>query len=270
MREEQFIRAIKRRKRKDQWYFVFLLFMGFLSLFPLFSVLYYVVSKGWFDLFSAGFLKPTVGTLEMVLIAMVFAIPLGTGLGLYLYESRGTRMVTVVRYTADLLSGIPSILIGMAVYAVVVISTGTFSLFAGSVALATFSIPYLGREIEDQLIASTSAIKEGALALGATNTRALLQMVMPVMTRPLIVAILFSMSRAMGETAPLLFTTLGNHFWPIGLMSPASTLSLQIYFDALSPNSFVQSQAWTGALILIAFIILLFLVAKWITREESK
>ncbi len=270
MKEELFIRAIKKRKRRDQWFFVFLLVMGFFSLFPLFSVLYYVVSKGWPGLFAANDLISVFGTLEMTLLALLFAAPLGIGLGFYLYETRGTRTVTVIRFIAELLAGMPSILVGMVVYAIVVISTGTFSLFAGSVSLAVFVLPFLARETEDRLIASTSTLKEGALALGASNSRALLQMVLPVMKRPLLVAVLLGVIRAMGETAPLIFTSLGNNFWPAGVFSPASTLSLQIYFDALSPYTGVQAQAWAGALILIAMIMILFLVARWISKGESK
>ena len=268
--EQLFTSAIKKRRRKDRWFTAFVLLMSLFSLFPLFSVLYYVVVKGWQGFFFGNFFIPAAGTLEMTGFALIFAVPVGLALGVYLHERKGTRLAAMVYYLADLMAGMPSVLVGMTVYAVLVVTMGTFSLFAGSVALMLIMIPFLAKEIEAKLSPAAIMIKESAIALGATQMQALLRMVLPSMRRSIIVVILLSVSRAMGETAPLLFTSLGNQFWPTSVFSPASTLSLQIYYDALSPYSSLQAQAFAGALVLIVFILILFLLARWIARGDIR
>ena len=263
MSEEFLLAAIKRRKARDRWFTSLVVALGIFSLLPLFSVLFYVVSRGGPGLFSIPVKVAAAGTLLETALAMLFAVPFGVGLGLYLSDACETKKATVIRHIADLLASTPTIIVGMAVYAVVVVIMGTFSLFAGSVALAVLTVPFLARETEKKISLRAHVLREGALALGASRMQAWLQMVLPALRRPITVAVLLSALRAMGETAPLLFTSYGNRSWPAGFFSPAPALPLQIYNAALSSHTSLQAQAFAGGLALVIFIFALYGLARW-------
>lgn len=196
-----------------------------------------------------------VGSALMLAMASAIGVPLGIGSGIYLAEHGQHRFAQLVRFTADVLNGVPSIVTGIAVYGLVVVRQGHFSGFAGGVALGIMMVPTIARTTEEMLLMVPNAVREAALGLGIPRWRATLSIVLRTATSGVITGVMLAFARVAGETAPLLFTTLGNQFWSLKLNQPMAALPLQIYVYALSPYDDWHRQAWAGALVLIVLIV---------------
>ena len=202
-----------------------------------------------------GFANGIVGTAILIGIASLISVPVGVGAGIYLAEFGSARLPTVIRFATDVLSGVPSITIGVFTYAVLVQPTRTFSALAGGVALALIMVPLIIRTTEDMLRLVPQSVREAALALGAPVWRTVLGYALPAALPGVITGSLLAMARAAGETAPLLFTALGNQQWSVSPTEPIAALTLQVYFGAQSAYAIQRQQAWAGALVLVVMIL---------------
>jgi phosphate transport system permease protein len=252
-----------------------------LALVPLAMILFYVVSQGFSALNVAFFTelpKPVgepgggmanaiVGTLILIAIAALIAIPVGVMSGVHLAEFKGTRFSSVVRFTADVLNGVPSIVIGIFAYGLVVLPLRRFSALAGGVALAILMIPVVARTTEELLRLVPGGLKEAALALGATRARAMFTVILPAALPGILTGILVALARVAGETAPLLFTAFNNRFFSTNITQPIGSLTVQVFTYALSPYDDWIRQAWAGALVLVAMILILSIIARIVTRR---
>lgn len=248
-----------------------------LVLIPLFLVLYYVLREGWaglsWDFFTqlpkapgeagGGLANAIVGTLEMLGLAMLAGIPLGIAGGVYVAEMGRDWMATLVRFAADVLTGIPTIVIGLFVYALIVVPMHSFSGLAGAFALALVMLPVVLRASDEVLRTVPQSYREAAVALGATRWRVVRDIVLRAGKSGLISAGLLGVARVAGETAPLLFTALNSSQWASRPDQPTASLTVTIYNYAISPYDDWHRQAWAGALTLIVLIMLLSLVARW-------
>lgn len=195
------------------------------------------------------------GTLELVLLATLIGAPAGFAAGVYLAESGGTRFAAVVRYTAGLLNGVPSILLGILGYALVVVRMHHFSILAGAVSLSIIFIPISVRTTEDHLRAVPGTLREGALALGASPWTALLTVSVPGAIRGILAGMMLAMARIAGEAAPLLFTTSYVSYWSTRLDEPSASLPMMIFTYASSPDAEWSRQSWAAALVLLLLIL---------------
>ena len=203
---------------------------------------------------GGGVANAIVGTLVIVGMAAAAALPLGVASGVYLAEYGRGRFATLVRYTTDVLSGVPSIVVGVAAYGLVVVPMGRFSAFAGSVALAILMLPTIIRSTEEMVLLVPRSYREAALALGAPRWKVIQQVVLPAARPGILTASMLAVARASGETAPLLFTALGNRFWSLKLDEPMATLPVFIFDYARAPYDDWNRQAWTGALVLVLLV----------------
>jgi phosphate transport system permease protein len=217
---------------------------------------------------GGGVANAIVGTLLIVGIAAVIAIPFGLGAGMYLAEYGEGRFSDLVRLLADVLTGIPSIVIGILGYQLVVIRMQGFSALAGGIALAALMLPPIVRTTEEILRLVPREYTEAGLALGAPRWRTILTVVFPAAAGGLITGIMLALARAAGETAPLLFTAFGNNFWNLNPLQPTAALPLQIYQYAISPYDDWHRQAWASALVLICLVFLFSAAARWATRSR--
>jgi len=204
---------------------------------------------------GGGMANGIVGSALVLLVASCIGIPLGIGSGVFLSEHGHNRYGNLIRFTADVLNGVPSIVIGIAVYALVVVTQGHFSLFSGGVALGIMMIPTVARSTEEILLMVPHAIREAALGLGIPHWRTTLSVILPTASSGILTGIMLAFARVSGETAPLLFTAFGNQFWNLKLNQPTAALPLQIFNYAIAPFEEWHRQAWTGALILIVMIV---------------
>ena len=248
-----------------------------LTVLPLVLIFGYLVREGASSLDAGFFLhspRPTgetgggmgnaiVGTLEMVGLAALIGLPVAVLAGVYLAEARGSRLATAVRFTADVLNGVPSIVVGIFVYLLIVVPTGGFSALAGSVALATMLVPMVTRTTEEMVRLVPRELMEGGLALGVPRWRTMLGVVLPAARGGILTGALVGVARIAGETAPLLFTALGNQFWQLDPRHPTAALPLQIFAYAISPYDDWHRQAWAGALVLILLVLTLSLGARF-------
>jgi phosphate transport system permease protein len=255
-----------------------------LAIIPLVAILVMLVMKGagsldWnFFTRSAvpvgepggGFAHAIVGTLLIVGVAAVIGMPIGVGAGIYLAEFGGGTVGWLVRFVADTLNGIPSILIGVFAWTLVVRPTGRFTALAGSVALACILVPIVARTTEEMVRLVPNSLREAALALGYPRWRTSLTVVARTARAGIITGCLVAVSRVAGETAPLLFTALGNQFFSTNLLQPIAALPLQIYVNALGPYEEWHRQAWAGALVLILMVLLLGTLARLATRSRHE
>src|SRR5215475_13021307 len=255
-----------------------------LTLVPLFLVLGYLLVKGTSSLNWAFFTHmPTpvgekgggvanaiIGTLEVVGVASLIGIPLGIGAGLYLAEHRGHRLSHGIRFAADVIMGVPSIVVGMFAYAVLVRPLGRFSALSGAIALAFIMIPLVTRTTEEMILLVPHELREASLALGVPQWKTSLSIVVRTALSGIATGIILAIARVAGETAPLLFTAFGNRFWSTSLVQPIATLTVQVYTYAISPFADWQRQAWAGALVLTAIVLALELGVRWVTREPAK
>jgi phosphate transport system permease protein len=254
-----------------------------LALVPLASVLYYVAARGlagvdW-DFFTelplpvgetgGGMANAVVGTLELVGLASAIGIPLGVLAGVYLSEfGKEGRLATVVRFSADVMSGIPSITIGIFVYAVVVVRTKHFSALAGGVALAIIMVPTVTRTTEELLRLVPHALREAALGLGVPTWRATLSVVLRTAAPGIVTGVMLAVARVAGETAPLLFTAFSNRYWGEGLDEPIASLPVQIYTYAVSPYEDWHRQAWAASLVLVALVLVMNVLSRLTVRHR--
>jgi phosphate transport system permease protein len=255
-----------------------------LALVPLFLVLGYLLSKGassvnW-NFFTrmpvpvgqsgGGMANAIVGTFELVAVAMVMGVPVGIGAGIYIAENPSRWFAQAVRFAADIMMGIPSIVIGIFVYAVVVQPAGGFSTFAGAAALAIIMVPLVTRTTEEMILLVPSELREAALALGVPRWRTTLSVVVRAAASGIATGIILAIARVAGETAPLLFTAFGNRFWSTALTQPIASLTVQVYTYAISPFADWQRQAWAGALVLTAIVLALEVGVRWSTRGSVR
>ncbi len=203
---------------------------------------------------GGGVANAIVGTLIIVGLAAAVAVPLGVAAGVYLAEYGRGRFATLVRYTTDVLSGVPSIVVGVAAYGLVVVPMGRFSALAGSVALGILMLPTIIRSTEEMVLLVPRSYREAALALGAPRWKTIQQVVLPAASSGIVTASMLAVARASGETAPLLFTALGNRFWSLKLDEPMATLPVFIFDYARAPYDDWNRQAWTGALVLVLLV----------------
>ncbi len=206
---------------------------------------------------GGGMANAIVGTLIIVGVGALIAIPLGVAAGVYLSEFGRNKFAGMVRYTTDLLGGVPSIVVGVAAYGLVVIPMGRFSALAGGVALAILMLPTIIRSTEEMVRLVPQSYRHAALALGAPRWKVTQQVVLPAARAGIVTASMLAVARAAGETAPLLFTALGNRFWSLKLDAPMATLPVFIFDYARAPYDDWNRQAWTGALVLVLLVTLL-------------
>ena len=218
---------------------------------------------------GGGMANSLVGTIILVALASLFGLPLGIGAGIYLAEYGRGRLATAVRFVADVLTGIPSITIGLFAYAALVVPFRTFSAIAGGVALGVIMLPVVTRTTEEMIRLVPGSLREAALALGAPRWRVILSIVLPTALGGIVTGALLAVARAAGETAPLLFTAFGNQFWSRSLFQPIAALPLQIFAYAISPYDDWHRQAWAGALVLVSLVLGLSVVARVLAHRPS-
>jgi phosphate transport system permease protein len=263
------------------------MFVGFcalsvlVALVPLGFVLFFVVIQGVqalnLDFFTkmpkpvgetgGGLANAIVGTLILTGLGSLFAIPIGILSGVYMSEYVGTRFASLVRFAADTLNGVPSIVIGVFVYGIAVLPFKQFSAIAGGLALGVMMIPIIARTTEELLLLVPGTMREGALALGATRSRAVFSVMVPAALPGIITGVVLALARIAGETAPLLFTAFSNRFFTTRLTQPIASLTVMIYTYANSPYPDWHRQAWAGALVLVAIVLLCSLLARFATRR---
>src|SRR5438876_10110451 len=217
---------------------------------------------------GGGFANAIVGTGKLLLLASLIGVPIGFMGGVYLAEFGGSTPAFIVRYVTDLLNGVPSIVMGIFVYALIVLPMKHFSTFAGGVALGIMMIPIAVRSTEEFLRAVPNSLREAALALGATKWRAVATVVIPAAMRRIITGIMLDLARVAGETAPLLFTAFSNRFWSPGWNQPTASLPVMIYTYAIAPYEDWNQQAWAGGLVLLALVLVTNIAARIILRRE--
>jgi phosphate transport system permease protein len=204
---------------------------------------------------GGGMRNEIIGTFILVGLGSLFALPVGLLAGIFVAEFAGPRMAASVRFAADILAGVPSVVVGVFAYAIIVHPLLSYSAFAAGVALAIIMIPIVARTAEESLRLVPNSMREAALALGITRWRAVLSVIVPGALTGILTGIMLAVARIAGETAPLLFTALGSQFGFQGLLNPIGALPLQIYHYALSPYKDWQQQAWAGAFLLILLVL---------------
>jgi len=255
-----------------------------IALIPLASVLYYVVVRGIGGInlqFFTELPKPVgetgggmgnalVGTLKLVGLAGLFGIPPGVLAGIYLAEFGASKFGKVVRFAADVMSGVPSITVGIFVYSLVVVTTKQFSALAGGIALAILMLPMVTRTTEELLKLVPESLREAALGLGVPKWRATLRVMLRTALPGIAVGVMLSVARVAGETAPLLFTAFNNRFWSTGVMEQEASLPVNIYTYAVSPYEAWHKQAWAAALVLLMTVLILNITARFLVRSRVR
>jgi phosphate transport system permease protein len=246
-------------------------------------ILFFVVSQGVLALNFAFFIHmPTpvgepgggmgnaiVGTLLLTGLGSLLAMPIGILSGVYMAEYAGTRFAAAIRFAADTLNGVPSIVIGVFAYGIAVLPFKQFSALAGGLALGIMMIPIIARTTEELLLLVPGTMREGALALGATHARAVFTVVLPAAAPGIVTGVVLALARVAGETAPLLFTSFNNRYFTTNLTQPISSLTVQVFTYAISPYEDWHRQAWAGALVLVGFVLACSLLARLATRRLS-
>jgi len=217
---------------------------------------------------NGGMANALVGTVILIGIACGIGLPIGIGAGLYLADFRGSKLATLVRFLADVLNGLPSIVLGIFAWQFLVKPLGHFSALAGGVALAAMIIPMVTRTTEEMVRLVPTALKEAAMALGYSRARTSLAVVLRTATAGIVTGVLVAVSRIAGETAPLLFTAFGNNFWSVRLDQPIAAMPLQIFNYAISPYDEWHRLAWAGALVLIGLVFIISVAARFATRSR--
>ena len=255
-----------------------------IALIPLAMILFYVIKEGFgalnLDFFmhmpkpvgesGGGMANAIAGTLILIGIAALFAVPIGCLCGIHLSEYPGTKFSSVVRFAADVLNGVPSIVVGIFAYGIVVLPVKRFSAIAGGVALGLLMIPIVVRTTEELLRLVPGGLREGALALGATRGRAVFSVIVPAALPGILTGILVALARVAGETAPLLFTAFNNRFWSTSLTQPIASLTVQVFTYAISPYDDWHRQAWAGAFLLVMMILTLSILARLAVRRLER
>ena len=254
------------------------------ALVPVALILFFVIQQGLGSLNWAfftdtpqpvgepggGMANSIVGSLILISLGALFAVPIGLMSGIYIVESGGNRLATAARFAADTLNGVPSIVIGLFAYVLVVLPFKHFSALAGGVALGVMMIPIVTRTTEELLRLVPMALREGALALGATRGRTVFTVVLPAALPGIITGIVLALARIAGETAPLLFTAFNNRFLSTDLTQPMSSLTVQVFSYATGPNEDWHRQAWAGALVLVTLVLICSILARLATRRLER
>ena len=249
---------------------------------PLVAILGYLVERGAaalsLDFFTnmprpvgesgGGMGNAVVGTLILIGIASVVGLPVGIGAGLYLAERGRTKLANLVRFLADVLNGLPSIVMGIFAWQFLVRPLGHFSALAGGAAIGAMMIPLVTRTTEEMVRTVPPALREAALALGYPRWRTSLQIVLRTALGGIVTGVLVAVARVAGETAPLLFTAFGNQFWSTDVTQPIAALPLQVFVYAISPYDEWHAQAWAGALVLIALVLVISVLARFVVRSR--
>jgi phosphate transport system permease protein len=255
-----------------------------LALVPLAFIMFFVISQGIqslnLDFFihdprpvgeaGGGMRSAIVGTLMLTGLAAAIAVPIGVVSGIYLSEYRGTRFASAVRFAADTLNGVPSIVIGVFAYGVAVLPFKHFSMLAGGLALGIMMIPLIARTTEELLLLVPNALREGALALGATRAKAVMTVLVPAALPGIITGVVLALARVAGETAPLLFTSFGNPFLSTSLTQPVSSITVEVFKYAISPYEDWHRQAWAGALVLVTIVLICSVAARLATARVAR
>lgn len=254
-----------------------------LAIIPLGSILCTLITNGFSRLSPAvftelpppplvdggGFRNAIIGTLLTTLIGALISVPFGVLTAIYTVEfGRGTRLARFVRFCVNVLSGVPSIIAGLFAYGVVVLVTGTFSAVAGGVALAVLMVPIVERTAEEGLKSIPNEVRQAVVGIGATRFQGVSQIILPAALPFIATGVTLSVARAVGETAPLLFTALFNQYDARGLWQPTASLSVLIYNFAISPYKNQQQLAWTAALVVVALILLVSIAARMVSRRR--
>ncbi len=219
---------------------------------------------------GGGMANAIVGTLEIVGLASAIGVPVGILAGIYLAEFGNNRLGKAVRFAADVMSGVPSITVGLFVYGIIVLRSRQFSAWAGAVALAVIMLPTVTRTSEELLRLVPDALREAALGLGVSRWRATLSVVLRTAAPGIATGVMLAVARVAGETAPLLFTAFGNRFWATGINQPTASLPVQIYTYAVSPYDDWHRQAWTAALVLVVLVLVLNVSARWVLHQRVR
>ena len=217
---------------------------------------------------GGGMANAIAGTFELLGLAALIGVPVGVFGGVFLSEYGAFRLNRWIRFGADVLNGVPSIIWGMVVYALVVVPMKGFSAWAGGLVLGMMMVPLIMRTTEEVLLLVPSGYREAALALGIAEWRTILQIVVRTALKGIITGVLLALARVAGETAPLLFTAFGNRFWNHNLSDPIAALPLQIFNYAISPYEDWHRQAWAGALVLLLFIAIVNVTVRVLTRDR--
>jgi phosphate transport system permease protein len=264
--------------------FLLCLAAGAIALLPLVLVLSYLVLEGlkaWSPAFlvsppggitsaSGGAMNAIVGTLEMTGLGLAIATPTGLAVALYVAEYREGRLAVVVRTAVDLVAGIPSIVIGLFVYSVVVLTMGHFSGYAGAIALSLIMLPIIARTSEEMFKIVPRQLREGTMALAMPRWRAIVSIYIPTVAAGIVTGIVLAVSRAVGETAPLLFTALGSNFVVTDLNRPMSALPLYMFQNALNIGfPAARARAWAAALTLVAIVLVFNVLGRWLTGRTA-
>jgi phosphate transport system permease protein len=249
---------------------------------PLVAIFIYIIYKGAsslnLDFFTqipkpvgepgGGMANAIAGSAILLAVGSLIGVPVGISGGVFLAEfGRGTKLANAVRFTADVLNGVPSIVMGIAVYSLVVFRQKHFSAFSGGVALGIMMIPTVCRTTEEMLLMVPRAVREAALALGVPNWRSVLSITVKTASPGIITGCMLAFARVAGETAPLIFTAFGNSNWSGNLNEPIAALPLQIFVYALSPYDDWHRLAWAGSLVLIVLIVLAVSLVRYVTSR---
>ena len=218
---------------------------------------------------GGGMANAIVGSAKLLLIASLIGVPIGFLGGVYLAEFGGSAFSFIVRYTTDLLNGVPSIVIGIFAYTVIIVRQHHFSTFAGGIALGVMMIPIAVRSTEEFLKAVPNSLREGAVALGASKAKAIVTVVIPAAIHGIVTGIMLDLARVAGETAPLLFTAFGNQFWSPGWNQPTSSLPVMIYTYAISPYDDWHRQAWSAGFVLLTLVLLVNVLSRMILARKG-
>jgi phosphate transport system permease protein len=213
---------------------------------------------------GGGMANAIVGSAKVLLLATLIGVPIGFLAGVFLAEYSGKTFAFLIRYVVDLLNGVPSIVIGIVAYALVVKPMKHYSALAGGTALGIMMIPIAVRTTEEFLRAVPVNIREGAMALGATRAKTIFTVVIPAAISGLTSGMMLNLARVAGETAPLLFTALGNQFWSKGYLAPIATLPVMIYNYAISPEEDLHQQAWAAGFVLLTLVLIVNVTARLI------
>lgn len=279
---ERTVRTIRRRRIRSSVMVGLMYAAAVLAILPLILILIHLLRLGGGALnwafftqmphppgeHGGGMANAIVGTLILLGISSVVGLPVGIGAGLYLAEKRVTPLATTVRFLADVLNGLPSIVMGIFAWELLVKPVNHFSALAGGAALGAMMIPMVTRTTEEMVRLVPISLREAALALGYSRWRTSLTIVLRTALGGIVTGALVAMARIAGETAPLLFTALGNAFWSTSLKAPIAALPLQIFTYAITPYDDWVAQAWAGALVLVAIVFVISLAARIVTRRR--
>jgi len=272
---------IQLRIVKDRLFLALVVLLSFAMIVPLLLIIFHIVKNGiavisWEFLTTlprpmgetgGGIVNALAGTMMLIVLASLIAIPLGVLAGIYLVEQKKGAIATGVRLCMEVLQGIPSIVIGIVAYAWVVLSMGTFSALSGSVALAIMMLPVIVRSTEETLRLVPDILREASLALGVSYSRTVLKIIVPSGITGILTGVLLAIARITGETAPLLFTAFGNPYMSLNALRPVDSLPLMIFNFATSPYPEWHAKAWGAALVLVVFVLGMNFIAKVIAKR---